>query len=386
MTVLGGREDVARFDRYLLSQLLMVFGLFALVLVSVYWVNRAMSLFDRLIGDGQSALVFLEMTALTLPNVIRLVLPVAAFAAACQVTNRLSTESELVVMQATGFSAFRLARPVLVFGLIVTLMMSALVHVLVPASRLALADRQAAIAENVTARFLRDGVFQFPADGVTLYIREISDTGELRDIYLSDARNATERTTYTARSAVLLRGESGPKLALFDGIAQTLQLKESRLSVTRFAELTYDIGAILSPAALRGRDEAALPTAALLFPTEALIAETGRSRAVLLYEGHNRFAQPFLATAAALIGFSALLLGAFSRFGLWRQVLGASVLLVLLQMTANAMENIGIRDERLWPLVWVAPLAGMAVAAGMLWLAQKPRRRRRGLAGTEAAA
>jgi lipopolysaccharide export system permease protein len=86
---------VARFDRYLLSQLLMLFGFFALVLVSVYWVNRAVSVFDRLIGDGQSALVFLELTLLTLPNVIRLVLPVAAFAAAAYVTNRLSTESEL---------------------------------------------------------------------------------------------------------------------------------------------------------------------------------------------------------------------------------------------------------------------------------------------------
>ena len=89
----------------MLSQLMALFGFFSLVLVLVYWVNRAVLLFDRLIGDGQSALVFLEFTALTLPNVIRLVLPVSAFAAAVYVTNRLSTESELVVVQATGFSA-----------------------------------------------------------------------------------------------------------------------------------------------------------------------------------------------------------------------------------------------------------------------------------------
>ena len=185
----------------MLSQLLMLFGFFSLVLVAVYWVNRAVSLFDRLIGDGQSALVFLEMTALTLPNVIRLVLPVAAFAATVHVTNRLSTESELVVMQATGFSAFRLARPVLFFGLIVAAMMAVLVHVLVPASRTALADRQAAIAENVTARFLREGMFQFPAEGITLYIREVTELGELRDIFLSDARSEGAQAIYTARTA-----------------------------------------------------------------------------------------------------------------------------------------------------------------------------------------
>ena len=46
-----------RIDRYLLSQFLTLFGFFALVLVSVYWINRAVSLFEQLISDGQTALV-----------------------------------------------------------------------------------------------------------------------------------------------------------------------------------------------------------------------------------------------------------------------------------------------------------------------------------------
>lgn len=371
---------LSRFDRYLLSQLMMLFGFFSLVLVAVYWVNRAVSLFDRLIGDGQSALVFLEMTALTLPNVIRMMLPVAAFAASAYVTNRLSTESELVVVQATGFSAFRLARPVLVFGLLVAAMMAVLVHVLVPASRVALNERQAAIAENVTARFLRPGVFQFPAEGVAFYIREISDTGELRDIFLSDGRSKESRTSYTARRAFLARSDDGPKLVLFDGMAQTLDRGDLRLAVTRFSNFTYDLGAVLSPSAFGTLDEASLSTLALLRADEATVAQTNRPRAVLLYEGHNRLAQPFLATAAALIGFAALMVGAFSRFGLWRQLLGGAVALVLVQMVANSAETLGLRDARLWPLVWVAPVFGLALAAGLLWLSQRPQglfRRRR---------
>jgi lipopolysaccharide export system permease protein len=91
---------VARFDRYVLSQLMVAFGLFALVLVLVYWINRAVRLFDQIIASGESATVFLELSLLTLPNVIKLVLPVAAFAATVYVTNRLSNESELVVVQA----------------------------------------------------------------------------------------------------------------------------------------------------------------------------------------------------------------------------------------------------------------------------------------------
>ena len=355
----------------------MLFGFFSLVLVAVYWVNRAVGLFDRLIGDGQSALVFLEMTALTLPNVIRLVLPVAAFAATAYATNRLSNESELVVMQATGMSPWRMARPVLVFGLLVALMMGILVNVLVPASRVALADRQAAIAENVTARFLRDGVFQFPADGVTFYIREITETGELRDIFLSDARSDTSRTTYTAQRALLARSASGPKLVLFDGMAQTLVLEDRRVAVTRFSDFTYDLGAVLSPSALGVPDEAAVPTAMLLRADAALQALTGRARAVLLYEGHSRLAQPFLATVAAVLGFAALLVGGFSRFGVWRQLLLGALGLIAVQMVNNLAETLGVRDERLWPLVWAAPLFGAVLTGVLLWIAARPRGLRR---------
>jgi lipopolysaccharide export system permease protein len=212
----------------MMSQLLALFGFFALVLVAVYWVNRAVGLFDQLIGDGQSALVFLEFSILTLPNAIRLVLPVAAFAAAVYVTNRLMQESELVVMQATGFSAFRLARPVVYFGLCVMAMQLILANVLVPASQRMLGERSAEISENVTARFLNAGQFMHPSKGITLYIREISPTGELLDLFLSDERAEGVRAVHAARKAFLVRGDKAPKLVMVDGSTQTLTRADQR--------------------------------------------------------------------------------------------------------------------------------------------------------------
>jgi lipopolysaccharide export system permease protein len=364
---------VPRFDRYLLSQLLALFGFFSLLLVSVYWVNRAVGLFDQLIGDGQSALVFVEFSLLTLPNVIRLVLPISSFAAAVYVANRLMGDSELVVMQATGFSSFRLARPVLVFGLIVMLMMSVLTHYLVPASRSALADRSAEIADNVTARFLRDGQFMHPADGLTLYIREITPTGELRDVFLSDDRSTGQTVTYTARRALLARGDQGPKLLMFDGMTQDLDRSSRRLAVTRFADVSYDLSGMLGSGERGGRTVDEVATIDLLRADDALLAEVRSSRANLLQEGHSRIAQPFLAVAAALIGFGALLLGAFSRFGLWRQIGVAVVLLIVVQMVNTQGTGIAIRSERAWPAVYAAPFVGIAIGVLLLWLSQRPR-------------
>lgn len=368
---------MSRLDRYLLSQLMALFGFFALVLVSVYWVNRAVRLFDQLISDGQTAWVVLEFTALTLPYVISIVLPVAGFAATVYAVNRLSAESELVVMQATGFSPWRLARPVLVFGLVVALLMAVLVHLLVPLSRARLADRQAQIAENVTARFLTEGTFMHPAEGVTIYIREISARGELLDLFLSDARGALAQTTYTAAKALIVKGDSGPKLIMLEGMAQTLRKSDGRLATTRFADFTYDIGALISPGGRTARDWRELPTPALISPDAAVLALTRGSTAEARLTVHDRLAQPLLAPVAALLGFAALMLGGFNRFGIWRQILVAVLTLIAVQFFSNAAADMTKRDPSLWPLVYLPALLGAGGAVLMLWQASRARRLRR---------
>ncbi len=188
----------------------------------VYWINRAVVLFDQLIADGQSAWVFLELTALALPSIVKLVLPLAAFAATLYAMARLMGDSEITVVQATGASPWRLARPVLAFGLTVAVLVSILAHVLVPASLSRLMARQAEIAETATARLLRAGEFISPVEGLTLYIREVTPEGELRGLLISDTRDAQESVSTTAASAYLVRGEEGPQLVMIDGMVQRL--------------------------------------------------------------------------------------------------------------------------------------------------------------------
>lgn len=361
-----------RFDRYLLAQLLMLFGFFALVLVLVYWVNRAVVLFDQLIANGQSAAVFLEFTALTLPNVIRIVLPVAAFAGTIYTTNRLMAESELVVVQATGFSPWRLARPVMVFGVIIFLLSSVLAHVLVPISSARLADRTAEISENMTARLLSEGQFLHPADGVTFYIREITPLGALSNVFLSDTRDPGRPVTYTAREALLVRGENAPSLVMIDGMAQSYDQDRRRLSVTRFDDFAFDLGGLVDGITRKGRRPNELPTPMLFAATPDTQDLTGASRAVLKSEAHERISDALNGFVAPLIGFAMLLVGGFSRFGVWRQILGAIGALIIVQMLTQAGQGAVRKSESAWVLAYVGPLFGVCLAMVLLLVADRP--------------
>jgi len=369
---------VSRIDRYLLAQLLAVFAFFSLVLVSVYWVNRAARLFDALIGDGQSFWVFLELSALTLPNVIRVVLPLSAFAAAVYVAIRMSRDNELVILQGSGMSYLRMLRPVALFGVIVALMLALLMHVLMPLSRAQLTERQVEIAENITTRFLRAGEFLEPAEGIVVFLRNVTPEGKLEDVFLSDARSPGTRVEYNAASALLVPGPQGPVLVMLDGVALIYSEGTKRLTTVAFDDLSYDVGALIGPAG-RGPDVRELPTRLLRDADSATLEPMGLTLAEVRFELMSRHAQPLLAVVTSLIGFAAVFLGQFSRLGAWRQVLAAIVALALIQLVGNASSGPALRDAARAGLAFVPVGLGLAVMGAMvLWVSLPRRRRQRG--------
>ncbi len=363
---------MSRYDRYVLSQFLLFFGFFALILVAVFWINRAVVLFDKLIGDGQSAFVFLEFTALTLPNLIRMVLPIAAFAASVFVTNRLKNDSELTVMQATGSSPWRLARPVFVFGLIAAAMMSMLTHVLLPASIKQLAVREAEVARNVTARLLSEGNFLHPTSGVTFYIRQIDADGTLNDVFLSDRRNPKQSVIYTGSKAFLVRNGDQSNLIMVDGLAQSLDENNKTLSTTVFADFSYDISSLIKKTKDGTRNIRAIPTLEMINAGPQVSERDGYSAGQIADELHLRFARALICVAVTLIGYSALLLGSFSRFGVWRQAMVAFVILVFLEVLRGLVADPVLENPDLWPLIYLPTVLGIVIAALFIQFSSRP--------------
>jgi lipopolysaccharide export system permease protein len=355
---------------------MMLFGFFALVLVSVYWVNRAVVLFDRLIADGQPISTFVEFTVLSLPTVIKLILPIASFAAATYVTNRLSTESELVVMQSTGFSPWRLGRPFLAFGLLVGAMMAALSLFLVPLSSTQLDQREREVAENATARLLTEGTFLQPAPGVVFYIRDIDPNGVLSDVFLADHSDPDQSITYTATEAYLIKDTTGPKLIMVDGLAQVVQHEGNRLFTTNFADFTFDISSLLSQGANSKKSLERATTLELIQEGDQLATLLDLPTGWIAAELHGRINQILMCIIAAMVGFATLLMGGFSRFGVWQNIVYAFVILIMLEGVKNGVSDPVRKDSSIWPLMYLPPALGAMIVTLMLFSKTRSFRRR----------
>ena len=357
---------MSRFDGYFLRQLLVLFAFFTLVLVGVFWITRSVSLFERVISSGQSAMVFLEFTALTLPRLIRTVMPMAVFAAAVYATNRLSRESEMLIMLATGSSPWRLARAVLMFGLSAGFMMTVISVFLLPASVEQLGQRQAEVVGDVSAQLLNEGEFLHPANGVTVYFGDIDLAGALHEVFVSDRRDEANPVSYSSTTAYLVTQSSGIHLVMLDGVALRFDQEIKTLSSTLFEDASYDISELTSNADIGFRSREAIPTVELLRDMEAVAKSDAHSIGQLVEELHQRFSWIAICVAVALVGYSALMLGSFSRFGLWPQILAAFTILVLLEGVRGFVASVVIDSPRLWFLLYLPAL--MCVALSGLFL------------------
>ena len=366
---------MSRFDRYLFFQFLVVFGFFSLVLVLVYWVNTAVILFDRLISGGHSAQVFLEFSLLAIPKVIAMILPMSAFASMVFVANRLSSESESTVVQATGFSPWRLMRPVMAFGLIVALFMSVLTHFIVPVSNAHLKQREQEIAGSISARLLREGVFLHPSPGITFYIREITSTGELKDDLLADHRSETTNIVYSAETAYLLREGERSMLIMVNGLAQRYQQDTNALSTTLFSDLSYDVSNLVGTKKVLKRGLSSISSYEMIVEQSLILQETKTPLERLHKEVHNRIQEALLCIVAAFIGFASLLLASFSRFGSGPQILLAILLLILIKLTESALGDLLRSNPSYWPLIYAPTLVGGMMSYGLLAFAAKPFKR-----------
>jgi len=111
------------------------------------------------------------------------------------------------------------------------------------------------------------------------------------------------------------------------------------------------------------------------------LSRDGVKRGVYLFEGHNRFAEPIFAAALPVLAIALLMLGSFSRLGLWRQILAAVFLAILLKLTSNVVENTVRGSADLWPLTYLPAALTMVMAAlALSWNAYAPRKFIRGVA------
>jgi len=358
-------------NRYILRQLIVATAFVALALTFAMWLAQSLKMIDYMVNRGLPAARFMELVMLLLPGFLGVVLPISTAIGAVFVYNKLTQDSELVVMRAAGMSPLQLARPAIMLGVISTLLVYAIALYFLPLSFRNFKDLQNDVRQSYASVLIQEGVFNTVGNDVTVYVRERDSEGALVGIIVHDLRAREKPVTLIAERGAIVRTAEGPRVLLVNGNRQEVDRQTGQLSMLYFQQYTVDLADFDKATPYRYREAEERFLHELLWPDERERKNEKLMRE-LQAELHQRLAGPLYPLAFALIGMVALLSGDFNRRGRPLRLVGAGLAVLLLQGYALTAQDLTNRFTDLAPLIYLGPVA--PILGCILWL-RRPQRR-----------
>jgi len=237
------------FDRYIFRT---TFGAFLLVLVSlttVVWLTHALREIDLMTGQRQTVLTFLGITSLLIPMLVLIIAPISLVIAVGHTLNRLNTDSEIVVMNASGMSPWRIFRPFLTTATVVSLLVLGVSAYLAPKGLRELRIWITKVKADFVINVVQPGRFVTIERGLTFHIRERRSDGQLGGILIDDRRDANERVTSLAEYGEIVESSGGTFLLLMNGSVQRVEAGKPDPTIVKFERYAFDLSRFTGGAA-----------------------------------------------------------------------------------------------------------------------------------------
>ena len=185
--------------RYIFRQTASALIMILITLTLIVWLTSLLRDIKLLTSQGQTFILFMKITALAIPKLLVIVAPIAFLIASLHTLNRLAGDSELIVLSASGSSAWRLLAPYFVLGTMVfAAVLTANLFVLPPSERL-FNDYISQIKADVLSQVLQPGEFTDLERGLTFHMRARDpENSDLLGVVVRDEREATGTKTVVA--------------------------------------------------------------------------------------------------------------------------------------------------------------------------------------------
>jgi len=234
--------------RYILGEIFICFSVCLLAFTGILLTVQMLRLANLIINKGVEFQQILTVFISIIPTFLEIAIPLATLLGVMLAFARLSGDSEIVVIRASGISIKQLIKPVFAFGLAVGLLSLLVSLQLRPWGFQKLSSTLFEIARTRSTAGLDEIVFN-KLGNLTLYAEEINNqTGELSRVLIDDKRNegrnvitgATGRIVSNARDQTIT-------LHLYDGDIH--ELIDGKYVLTNFTRnsLVMDSNEIFDP-------------------------------------------------------------------------------------------------------------------------------------------
>ena len=348
-------------DRYLLRQLLGPTVLATAALTAVALLSTSLTQLEIIVSQRQSALIFLEVTLMAMPQLINMVMPIALFVAALVALNRLHVDQEIVVCFAGGMSRWRVISPALRLAGAVTVLALFLNLWVQPAALRAMREVLFDVRTDLAATLVREGEFTEPAPGLTVYAQTIDNGGLIHNLFIHQTKDDGGATTYTAEQGRITKIADKPVLMMHKGSTQEFS-KTGVLNFLSFDDYPFELTNFVNSTDLVHYKPSDRYLHELLFPDLTQDWEK-KNRDKLMAEGHSRLSTPLYNLTFMCFALWAIIGGGFSRLGYGRRIAIIAAVAAFIRILGFVVEAAAESSAWLNLLQYAVPLgaAGWAL-------------------------
>jgi lipopolysaccharide export system permease protein len=347
-------------DRYLLRQLLGPTVLATAALTAVALLSTSLTQLDIIVSQRQSALIFLEVTLMAMPQLINMVMPIALFVAALVALNRLHVDQEIVVCYAGGMSRWRVISPALRLAGVITVLALFLNLWVQPAASRAMREVLFDVRTDLAATLVREGEFTEPAPGLTVYAQNIDNGGLIHNLFIHQIKDDGGSTTYTADEGRITKRGNTPLLLMHKVSIQQFS-KTGVLEVLTSDDYPFDLNSFINATDLVHYKPSDRYLHELFFPDLTQDWEQ-KNREKLLAEGHARLSTPLYNLTFICFALWAIIGGGFSRLGYGRRIAIIAGVAAVIRILGFVVEAAAESSAWLNILQYAVPIGGAAWA------------------------
>ncbi len=358
--------------RYIFRQTAVSLAMILVTLTLIVWMTTALRQISLVTDQGQSFLIFLNITLLAMPNLIAIVAPVALLISALHVLNRLSGDSELIVLSASGSTSWRVMRPLLFLAFFVSGFVFLSNALLTPYTMQLLRDYAIKVRTDLIAQVLQPGKFASPENGLTIHVAERADNGVLRGLMIHDERDQNQIMTYLAEEGQIVKREDETALLIMrKGHIQRQEGRSKTPQIVVFDSYIFDIsqfGPQEGPRDFKPRERYLAELLAPDLNDTFYQKQQGKFRSEL----HDRLSNPLYAILFVLVVGVHLGYPRTTRDGRFKSLFAAFAVAATLRIVGLAGVNMAAKNDMGILLLWCVPVLGILISALMIHYEIKP--------------
>jgi lipopolysaccharide export system permease protein len=358
-------------NTYIIREISFPFAISLVILTFILLIGKILQLMELMVNKGVGFLAIAQLILYLMPSFLIFTIPIALLISILTALGRLSGDSEIVVMKASGVSLYQLVQPIIAIALAASLVTAALSMFVAPFSTHASKSLLFSIVQNKASVGIKEKVFNDDFSGLVIYAERIPPDGEsMESVFIYDTRLSSEPSTILARRGRLY---SNPQslavtLRLEDGSVHSVNssLESYKKTAFRLYDIQLDMAAVSAKPVGKSKAELSLRELAQLRKTMGYSKEFRE----LTTEYHKKFAVPL---ACLIFGMLGVPLGITSRRSGKSRGFSVGICVVLLyyvmQLAGDALGETG----RISPVIgaWAPNMIFLAATAVFFVMAAK---------------